>query len=106
MPCVCALSLAGQLWLLTLNQALGGRGWLPVPSRTESGPGEGPGAERHPSGPLFVNIYYVDRMLQRKGGMSGIGTQIPGELGVGEGGGHCVVEDCPGDYREAGFCSD
>lgn len=48
---VCVLCLAGQLWLLTLNQALGGRGWLPVPWRTESGPGEGPGAERHPSGP-------------------------------------------------------
>ena len=36
----------------------------------------------------------------------GLGPQIPGELGVGAGGGHCVVEDCPGDYQEAGFCSD
>ena len=36
----------------------------------------------------------------------GLSPQIPGELGVGEGGGHCVVEDCPRDYWEASFCSD
>ena len=35
----------------------------------------------------------------------GLGPQIPGELGVGEGGGHCVIEHCPGDHQEASFYS-
>lgn len=35
----------------------------------------------------------------------GLGPQIPGELGVGKGEGHCIVEACLGDHREASFCS-
>lgn len=42
---VCVLPMAGHLWPLTLHLALGGRGQLPVPWRTDSGQREG-----HPSG--------------------------------------------------------
>lgn len=58
---VCVLPTAG-------HQALGGRGWLPLPWRTESGQGGGSwGRERPPLGHLFGEVWSVDRMLERRG---------------------------------------
>lgn len=79
---VCVLPTAG-------HQALGGRGWLPLPWRTESGQGGGPGAE---SGPLWAICLgrsgVLTECLKGAGGACqgcGLGPQIPGELVGGRG---------------------
>lgn len=69
--------------------------------------GKGLGQRGTPLGHLFGEVWNLTECSKERGACQGcgLGPQIPGELGVGEGGGHSVIEDCPGDHQEASFCS-
>ena len=99
------LPTAGHLWLPTLNKALGGRGWPPLPWRTESGQGGGPGAESRPPWAIYLGRSgMLTECLKEGAGVGhardvGLVLRFLESWWVGEGGGHYVLQDCPRTTR-------